>query len=645
MNSKNGSKTFRGSLTLEWYNKEKSILLLGEKDIKTATDIPAPTINWVNKDESLFYEIDEQEGKGVKPYWVDRNDIRVKEPRPLIFKKAYVAEEKPQKGKADKKEFAVKELDKDDEKIQNILIKGDNLLVLNTLVKMFENRPDEEKIKCIYIDPPYNSGRAFEHYDDNLELSEWLTMMRDRLILLEKLLKKDGFLVVQIDDNNFAYLWILLSEIFGRENLKTVSVKVAEPTGVKMTQIIKTGGIPKIKEYLIIAGKNGIRGLKLEKIPKSEWDEEYKYYIENITKKEIERLKVIIEDEDRTENEIEEADQILDKFRLRNIEEIFEEHRIQNVEKNDFKYANAWRIVRTVATTGSAKVIADRNRKETRSDYFSIVTPKNKMYLILRNYNPDCEQPRIKLLFADDYLSIHPGDFWYDIKTTGLGNEGGVDLPQSKKPERLLFRVIQMATNENDLVLDCFGGSGTTFSVAHKLKRSWIGVEIGKHAETHIIKRMKLVLAALDPSPVEKEVNWQGGGSFKYYQLGESIISIDKDGQKDFNWSLPLEQIASGVLYYFDYRQLEDKNLPKGYYLGIQTNKDRSIIGLTKIDKNGSFLINQDGLFEVLRYLKKTYKPIKTYLFTNCGVTCNDEEMPEDLGIVKVPQEIIASIE
>jgi adenine-specific DNA-methyltransferase len=639
-------KTFKGSLTLEWYNKEKSILLLKDKDIRTENDVPAPKLNWVNKDEALFYEIDEQEGMGIKPYWVARNDIRIKEPRPLVFKQAFVAEERSNKDST--KEYTLKETDKDDERIENILIKGDNLLALNTLVKMFENRSDNDKVKCIYIDPPYNTGRAFEHYDDNLELSEWLTMMRDRLILLEKLLTKDGFLVIQIDDNNFAYLWILLSEIFGRDKLKVISVKVAEPTGVKMTQIIKTGGIPKIKEYLIIAGKNGIRGLKLEKIPKAEWDNEYKYYVENITEDEIERLKVIIGNEDRTKNEIEEADKILDKFKLRNIEEIFEEQNIQEDKMNDFKYSNAWRIMRTVATSGSAKMLADKKRKETKSDYFSIETPQKKMYLILKDYNPDCEQPRIKLLFADDYLAIHPGDFWHDIKTTGLGNEGGVDLPQSKKPERLLSRIIRMTTNKNDLILDCFGGSGTTFSVAHKLERRWIGVEIGKHAETHIIKRMNLVLVAKDSSPIYEEVNWKGGGSFKYYHLGESIISIDKDRYRDFNWNISLPDIAGGILYYFDYKQLKDNRLPKDYYIGIQSNKDKKIIGIVKISKKASekeSIISEEELSNVLEHIRTNYSPLKMYLFTNYGVNYSDEEIPEDLGVMKIPQEIVASIE
>ena len=180
-------QVYKGSLTLEWYNKEKSILLAGGKDMKTSKDIPAPKLNWVNKDGALFYEIDETEGKGVKPYWVDRNDIRVKEPRPLVFQKAYTAVPKNPDLTGKPEGYELVESDQDDPAIENILIKGDNLLALNTLVKLFENKPEEEKVKCIYIDPPYNTGQAFEHYDDNLSNSEWLTLTRDRFLLLYKL--------------------------------------------------------------------------------------------------------------------------------------------------------------------------------------------------------------------------------------------------------------------------------------------------------------------------------------------------------------------------------------------------------------------------------------------------------------------------
>ncbi len=152
-------------------------------------------LDWINKDLSLYYEIDEKEGKGVRPVWVLKNDIRVAEPRILRFQKSY-----------------------GDATSDNMLIKGDNLLVLRSLVEMFKGRPDKEKIKCVYVDPPFNTGNAFDRYEDNLRHSEWLTMMRDRLYLLRKLIRKDGIIFVHVDDEEMAYLKVLMDEIFGRDN-------------------------------------------------------------------------------------------------------------------------------------------------------------------------------------------------------------------------------------------------------------------------------------------------------------------------------------------------------------------------------------------------------------------------------------------
>src|SRR3990172_11388812 len=140
---------YTGSLTLEWFNKQKAILLQDEGTIKGENDIPAPRLNWVNRDDALFYAIIDEEGKGKEPYWVDRNDIRVKEARPLVFQKAYIAQEENKQGALLEKEFKVIDSNVDDPNTGNILIKGDNLLALNTLKKLFENRLDEEKVKCI----------------------------------------------------------------------------------------------------------------------------------------------------------------------------------------------------------------------------------------------------------------------------------------------------------------------------------------------------------------------------------------------------------------------------------------------------------------------------------------------------------------
>ena len=178
------------------------------------------------------------------------------------------------------------ELSYGDKNTENMIIHGDNLLALKALEQDYSG-----KVKCIYIDPPYNTGNAFEHYDDGLEHSIWLSLMKRRLELLWKLLdQKDGYLAVQIDDNEFARLYMLMIEICGERNLKTIAVKMSEASGLKMGSVKKSGRIPKLKEFIIIAKKDGIRNLYLDPIPKDQWDTEYDIFLENFTKEDKELI-------------------------------------------------------------------------------------------------------------------------------------------------------------------------------------------------------------------------------------------------------------------------------------------------------------------------------------------------------------------
>jgi adenine-specific DNA-methyltransferase len=181
---------------------------------------------------------------------------------------------------------------------------------------------------------------------------------------------------------------------------------------------------------------------------------------------------------------------------------------------------NAWRIVRTCATTAVAKRLADQKRQTlgTRQGAFTIETPQRKLYVIKAEYNQRSAQPRIRLLFAEDYLSVHPGDFWADIKTTGLGDEGGVDFTNGKKPEMLLKRIIGMTTAPGDWVLDAFAGSGTTGAVAHKMRRQWILIESGPHCRTHLAPRLQQVVDGTDQGGVSRLIGWKGGGGFRYFR-------------------------------------------------------------------------------------------------------------------------------
>ncbi|WP_052502505.1 site-specific DNA-methyltransferase [Halarcobacter anaerophilus] len=355
----------------------------------------------------------------------------------------------------------------------NILIEGDNYHALSVL-----NYTHKEKIDVIYIDPPYNTGSKdfiyndrFVDKEDGYRHSKWLNFMEKRLNLAKELLTKDGVIFASIDDNEYPRLIMLFEKIFGENNVKTIAVKMSEPTGVKMSHIINNGGIAKLKEYLVIAKVNGINELYLEKIPKEKWDNEYKTLITNANEEDINTIKQIRDNEERTEDDIIRCDEILSSFETISLANYFRENNISTkADKEKFQYDNAYRIYRTVATTGSAKTIADTKKESVSGNFFSIITSRNKMYFMLSNYNEEHAQPRIKILLADDYLTQHPGDFWSDIKTTGLDNEGGVDFTNGKKPIKLIERILKSIRKNKITILDFFAGSGTTGEVVLKLK-------------------------------------------------------------------------------------------------------------------------------------------------------------------------------
>lgn len=438
-----------------------------------------------------------------------------------------------------------------DPNTDNMLIHGDNLLALKALEQQYAG-----KVKCIYIDPPYNTGAAFEHYDDNLEHSIWLNLMKARMEILWNLLKDDGLLAAQIDDNEYAHLYLMMGEVCGKRNLKTICVKMSEATGVKMASVNKTGSIPKLKEYIIIAKKDGIRGLDLEKIPKSGWDKEYKTYCGNISDDDLEKIKNILSDENRTNSDLEWVDSAVKNITFCNMNDAAKLETGKNAD-DDWCFKNANRIVQFATLTGGARDIAieKKNSYNTIPSAFAIETGRKKMYLIKGEFNDETKLSRCKLLFADQYLTVNPGDLWTDIKTTGLDNEGTVDFKNGKKPERLLYRIIRMNTKPGDIVLDSFLGSGTTAAVAHKMGRKWIGIELGKHCYTHCIPRLNSVIDGTDNGGVSKQLSWHGGGGYRFYELAPSLIEKDKYGNlvisSQYNPNMLIAAIAklNGYIY------------------------------------------------------------------------------------------------
>ncbi len=383
---------------------------------------------------------------------------------------------------------------------ENMLIYGDNLLALKALEQDFTG-----KIKCIAIDPPYNTGSAFEHYDDSLEHSIWLNLMKPRIEILRNLLSDNGSIWIYIDDNEVHYLKVLCDEIFGRVNfITTICVKMSHLSGMKMSHLDKKP--PKLKEFILVFAKDKDKFTLKPAFEKVSWDKALERYTQFITNTEesIENWNVIPIRQAATQAGINYKDK-----------EAYE----------SFLIDNAHRIFRTAR---------NRSLGQTgiRNKFTEIISKRGLKKLI---YNDE------EVLFASEKMTdvdgelmpVNPvGDIWLDIGINNLHNEGGVDFRNGKKPEKAIHRLIEMSTEENDFVLDSFLGSGTTAAVAHKMKRKWIGIELGEHCHTHCIPRLQKVCDGTDQGGISKSVGWKGGGGFKYYYLAPSLLKQDKYG----NW-------------------------------------------------------------------------------------------------------------
>lgn len=509
----------------------------------------------------------------------------------------------------------------------NMLIHGDNLLALKALEQDYTG-----KIKCIYIDPPYNTGNAFEHYDDGLEHSEWLNLMKPRIEILFKLLSDDWIMAIQIDDNEYARLFLLVAEIFWQKNLKTICVKMSEATWVKMAQVIKSWIIPKLKEYIILCSKKWVRNIYLKPIPKGKWDNEYKVYIDGITREEIDELKYIIDNESRSILDISRADSICSKFILKPISEIFTNLWIEKNLQESFMYENAWRIVRTCSTSDGAKKLSDIKRDKVIGAAFVIITPKKKAYIMIKDYDIMNSQPRIKLLFADDYLSVHPWDFWDDIKTTWLGDEGGIWFKNWKKPEQLLNRIINMCTQPGDIVLDSFIGSGTTVAVAHKMWRKWIGIELWDHAYTHCKVRLDKVINGSDSGGISQAVNWKWWWGYKFYELGPSLMQKDERGRYIINPEMDGESLVKALCKIENF-----KYLPRGesdfIKHGYSTERDFLHVTTRHIDQ------------EMINSIQSKYLSSDESILIFAKSFSTDLKLPANIQVKKIPTEILRKCE
>ncbi|CAD86221.1 MULTISPECIES: site-specific DNA-methyltransferase [Nitrosomonas] len=419
--------------------------------------------------------------------WIGKEKRAKLEPRILL--------EDPEKS------YHAKQRVSESDVFDNRLIFGDNLLALKALEQEFAG-----EVKCVFIDPPYNTGSAFTHYDDGLEHSIWLGLMRDRLEIIKRLLSNDGSLWITIDDNECHYLKVLCDEIFGRANYKTTITWQRKYSVSNNFQ-----GIASICDFVLVYSKS--EAFKNNLLPRSE-----------------------------------------------------ESAARYNNPDNDPR--GPWKAVDYL----------NQATPEKRPNLcYDIVNPNTGV--VIKNtkkawkYDPTTHQrhvdekriwwgrdggnsvPALKLFLSEVRDGMTPHNWWSheevghtdESKKEMIGLYGPRDVFDTPKPERLLKRILEIATNPGDLVLDSFAGSGTTGAVAHKMGRRWIMVELGEHCHTHIIPRLKKVIDGEDPGGITNAVDWQGGGGFRYYSLAPSLIVEDRWGNPVINPEYNATQLSEAL--------------------------------------------------------------------------------------------------
>ena len=501
---------------------------------------------------------------------------------------------------------------------ENMLIHGDNLLALKALENDYSG-----KIQCIYIDPPFNTGQAFEFYDDDLEHSIWLDLIYKRIKILYGLLKEDGMFWIHLDDVEVHYCKIMLDEIFNRSNFVShITYERSAVAGlgqggylVNTTEHIllyKKSVLPEkenlsydelglniIKRYNHFVSNFGTRKLVKEFVAKSNGEKVRIYEHSGV---EIETISL--------KNITEREEEIRQQF-VKHIDTLFRGNRVQ--KENEFQN----------------DIIASMEKGKFYSvDY----VPSRGKYKDQETtlYYSNCEL----LSWLKDTSSVENGKITKSQKMTTLwkhgeipkadiANEGGVYFPRSKKPEQLLKRIIEMSTKEGDYVLDSFLGSGTTAATAHKMGRKWIGIEMGEHAYSHCQKRLCNVIDG-EQTGISKSVNWHGGGGFKFYELAEPLLVKNKvlpiyQINPSYTWDMVCEAICK--IEGFTYE-------PSGEFQGHSS--ENRFIHITEE------FVNTKYVMSIMKNLGD-----KQSLLIYCKKNQADMILPENVEVKKIPKDLL----
>jgi adenine-specific DNA-methyltransferase len=471
---------------------------------------------------------------------------------------------------------------RDGDIFDNMLIQGDNLLALKALELEYAG-----KVKCVFIDPPYNTGSAFSHYDDGLEHSLWLSMMRDRLTLIRALLSEDGSLWITIDDNESHYLKVLCDEIFGRMNFVSNAIWQKKFSPANDARLIDND-----HDHILVYSKSReVAAFNL--LPRTEaMDSRYK-------------------NPDRDpRGPWTPGDALRREFR----EYAFYEIETPSGRKVKPPPGTSWRFNKE----DLPKLIAD-GRIWFGADGNGV--------------------PRIKRFLSDVKNGIVPQSIWLnsEVGNTQEAKKEAIaldskDIFATPKPERLIHRVLHIATNPGELVLDSFAGSGTTGAVAHKMSRRWIMVELGEHAKTHISPRLTKVIDGADTGGVTEAVGWQGGGGYRFFRLAPSLLSEDKYGNwvisKDYNAAM----LAEALCKHMGYTYAPSQSAENYWQHGQSTETDFIYVTTQQLTHNACKKIADD------------VGPDRSLLICCKAYSANADAF-DNLTLVKIPTAILKKCE
>jgi adenine-specific DNA-methyltransferase len=460
----------------------------------------------------------------------------------------------------------------------NMLIHGDNLLALKALEQNYTG-----KIKCIYIDPPYNTGNAFEHYDDGIEHSLWLSLMKPRLDILKNLLHEEGSLWITLDENEIHYMKVMCDEIFGRKNF--------------IISVIWNSRKSKQNDTLISLAHNHIL-----------------VYSKNIDKVIINRLPIKDDKFSNPDNDPK-GDWVADPMDAPNIRTNLEYEIVNPITNEIFlpPKGRHWRF--------------------TKEKYEEAL--KNGMIIFGKSGK---SKPQLKRYKSDAAIKGEASNTWWD--DCGTATEATQELIKlftkdnlfaTPKPERLLQKVLTLGSNKNDIVLDSFLGSGTTAAVAHKLNRKWIGIELGEHANTHCLPRLKQVVSGTDKGGISEAVNWQGGGGFKFYNLAPSLIQKDKYGNDIINTSYNANMLAAAMAKQEGFHYAPHESIY--WKQGNSTEKDYI------------FTTTQFITVELIDRLAEEMQPNESLLICCKGYSAGCKSRHANITIKKIPQMLFGRCE